>query len=88
NPTLKARLLNALGCAKEGSIVDALLLDAITPESGIADSDRTLLLQKLASHPSGRSAILPFINGNLGNNLLTPDVYARVISSVSVYVSL
>ncbi|CAG7833059.1 unnamed protein product, partial [Allacma fusca] len=58
NPTLKARLLNALGCAKEGSMVELLLLDAFTPESGIAESDRPYLLRRLASHPSSRSATL------------------------------
>ncbi|CAG7734084.1 unnamed protein product, partial [Allacma fusca] len=87
DPTLKAKYLSALGCAKEGSIVDALYLDAITPESGIADPDRSRLLRMLASHPSGRRATLAFINNNLGNKLLTPDLYASVMDTVSFYVA-
>jgi aminopeptidase N len=84
---LKGKLLNALACSKDERILEILLFDAITPESEIVDSDRPILIQKIAAQPVGRAVALNFINENLGIKLLTAEVYANVIASMSPLVS-
>jgi aminopeptidase N len=79
---IRLRLLNALGCVEDSTLLTVLLAAAIDPDE-IREVDSTLLLQRIVSNVKGRDLGYDFITNNFAE--VGAARFAAVVSTLSLH---
>jgi len=83
----RTRIVGALACTKNTALLNETLHLAADANSGILDTDRVLLMQKVAATRAGREFIFPFLTNNYGKGYINAAAFAKVIETMRDYVT-